>query len=385
MPRFSVLLLGGLLAGCSPAPDATDLRESAQTTGLWFVHDAGRSGKLLLPEITGSGVGLIDYDSDGDLDVFFAQGAAPGTRGEGNRLFRNELVPTGELGFVDVSATAGALGDGFAMGVSTADIDNDGDTDLFVSGVGRDYLLRNDDSTFVDITAMAGVDDPRWNGSASFADIDNDGDLDLFVTAYVDGWSDQARGCNNQTGAEDYCSPGNFEPTTDRLYRNDGDGRFRDITAVSGIDAAAGAGLGVVAGDFNGDDRVDFYVANDQTDNHMWLQTETGRFTEQALMRGSAYNADGRAEASMGVTVADIDGNGADDLFMTHLNNESNTLYLNDGRGAFREVTDRFGLGSTSLPYTGWGANWVDLDHDTDLDLYIVNVSVMTSATQGET
>ena len=388
-PVFLALLM--LLSACTGSDgDHPLLIEVATATGLTFAHSAGRTGKFYLPEITGSGVGLLDFDNDGDLDVLFAQGVSldpeattqPGQAG--NRLFRNELVPAGQLAFTDVSDQAGDLGSGFGMGIAAGDIDNDGDADVLITGLGRNYLLRNDGGRFVDISASAGVQDPRWNASASFSDYDLDGDLDVFVTAYVAGAVGANRVCRNSADQPDYCSPANFEALSDRLYANDGTGRFADVSEAAGIAADTGNGLGVVAADFNGDGAPDFYVANDQTANHLWLNRGDGTFGEQALMAGAAYNANGRAEASMGLTSGDFDADGDEDLFMTHLNGETNTLFRNEGDASFVDLTDRVNLGSGSLQYTGWGARWVDFDNDADLDLFVANGAVMLDAAHGD-
>ncbi len=365
------------------------LIEVAGPSGLTFTHSSGATGRFYLPEITGSGVGLVDYDNDGDLDVLFAQGAplgadSPPPAMPGNRLFRSELIPSGRLVFTDVSSQVGDLGGGFAIGIAAGDIDNDADIDVLITGVSGNALLRNDGGRFVDVTDEAGVGDGRWNASASFSDYDLDGDLDLFITAYVGGAISANRPCRNGAGQPDYCSPGNFEPLPDRLYANDGAGRFTDVSEAAGIAASAGNGLGVVAADFNGDGAPDFYVANDQTGNHLWLNRGDGSFDETALMAGAAYNANGRAEASMGVTSGDFDADGDEDLFMTHLNGETNTLFRNEGDASFVDLTDRANLGSGSLQYTGWGAKWIDFDNDSDLDLFVANGAVMLDAAHAD-
>jgi len=363
------LLLVLVLASTLTAADL--LVEAAEKTGLRFEHSTGSTGKYYLPEIMGSGVALLDYDNDGDLDVYFVQGAP----GMSDRLFRNRLTEDGALRFEDVTEQAGiAAGEGFGMGVATGDVDNDGDVDLFLTRFGPDRLLRNNgDGTF---SAVAGAWDENFGASAAFLDYDRDGLLDLFVTRY-NGFSLQGnKTCRGLTGELDYCSPLEYPPLPDRLYRNLGDGRFADRTAAAGVDQAFGNGLGVVAADFNRDGWVDVYVANDKTPNQLWLNRRDGTFADEALLAGSAYNADGMAEAGMGVTAGDYNGDGDLDLFLTHIRGETNTLYRNDGDGGFEDVTAAAGLAHTSVAMTGFGVHWFDVDNDGDLDLFAVNGDV---------
>ncbi len=386
----ALLLLG--LPGCESRTEPAALFVDATAdAGLDFWHFSGATGDYFLPETIGSGVALIDFDTDGDLDVFFLQGSllspdatmAAATRPPppgwtaGNRLYRNQLVPTGALSFEDVSGDAGDLGAGYGMGVAVGDFDNDGDPDLYLTGLVENFLLRNDGGRFTDVTADSGAADPRWNVGAAFLDFDVDGDLDLFVTAYV---ADPLahKECRSPAGMRDYCVPTVFEPLADRLFVNQGRNRFADISEASGIGAVAGNGLGVVAADFDLDGLIDVYVANDKTANHLWINEGDGRFTESALLAGAAYNSDGQAEASMGVAADDYDSDGDLDLFMTHLGAESNTLYRNDGRGDFVDVTDRTNLAAGSMRYTGWGTRWIDADHDGARDLFVANGAVLS-------
>jgi hypothetical protein len=230
--------------------------------GLDFQHFTGATGEFLFHENMGSGVAVFDYDGDGDLDVYFLQGAflaprrslkdclfplpAGGLSHSGvpqNRLFRNELVEAGKLRFVDVTRQAGVGHQGFGMGVAVGDYDRDGDQDLYVTNFGANVLYRNDgDGTFTDVTAQAGVDDVRWSVSAAFLDYDRDGDLDLFLTNYVDFTVVGNRACLNSMGERDYCSPEVYQPVPDRLFRNEGNGTFTDVTEAAGIVAAFGKG-----------------------------------------------------------------------------------------------------------------------------------------------
>ena len=365
-----------------PAPDggftaraAPLFREVAQETGLRFTHEPGAAGQYRLPEIIGSGVALLDYDGDGDLDVYLVQGS-PNAR-TSSRLFRNEMMKDRRLRFTDVTETAGVARRGWGMGAAVGDYDNDGDPDLYVTSFGSNTLYRNEGrGRFADVTSEAGVDDPRWSASAAFVDYDADGDLDLFVTAYVDFSEKGNKPCYDPAGQRDYCLPAEYRPLPARLFRNEGGGRFSDVTDPSGIGSAAGAGLGVVSTDANGDGFLDLYVANDGTKNHLWMNTGNGRFTEDGLMSGTAYDAAGRAEAGMGVAAADFDADGDEDLFVTNLIGETNTLYLNDGKGLFEDATVRLKLAAPSRPFTGFGTDWFDFDNDGWLDLFVANGAV---------
>lgn len=374
-------------AGSSSPPAAPEwFRDITPDSGVTFVHDAAPSEQRYLPEIVGAGVAMLDYDGDGDLDLYFVQGGGSVVgerRRRGNELWENQWQDSGRLVFIDVTERAGVADARYGMGAVAADLDTDGDTDLLVTNLGRDTLYRNDgDGTFSDVSDDAGLSEAAWSASATVADYNGDGRLDIFVTHYVEAPIEAHKVCTNVLDAVDYCSPTAYKGTRDTLLRNSGDLKFEDVTEAAGLAEARGAGLGVLASDLDGDGATDFFVANDQSANFLWHNLGDGRFEEQGLLSGSAYNAHGMAEASMGVTAADFDGDGDDDLFMTHLNAQTNTLYKNDGAGGFRDATDEVRLGSASLVYTGFGARWFDVDNDGDLDIFTANGAVITEPDQ---
>ena len=365
-------------------------REVAQEVGLDFHHFIGATGEYFFPEIMGAGVGLFDYDGDGDLDVYFLQGTMldkakemsqslfpfSGQAPPRNRLFRNDLNEKGELHFTDVTGEAGVGHEGYGMGMAVGDYDDDGRLDFYVTNFGPNVLYHNNGrGTFTDVTREAGVDDPRFSASAAFLDYDSDGDLDLYLTNYVSFTVKGNKECGETR--RDYCSPTVYEPLPDRLFRNEGAGKFTDITEEAGLGIAFGAGLGVVAVDFNFDDRLDIYVANDGTPNQFWVNTGDGTFEDLGLISGTAYNLDGVAEAGMGVTAADFDGDGDEDIFITHKKEETNTLYLNGRKAGFSDATYRSRLANPSAANTGFGTLWFDYDNDGWLDLFVANGAVV--------
>ncbi len=372
---FAAVSACGAADRISPAPTASALwfEDVANQRGLRFVYESGHRDRFYLPEIMGGGAALFDMDNDGDLDAYLVQGGrVPGgerARG-GNRLFRNR----GDGTFDDVTAASGAEGHGYGMGVTAGDYDNDGDVDLYVTNVGPNILLRNDGGgRFVDVTRDAGVGDAHWSTSAAFLDYDADGDLDLYVANYIN-WTPAAElPCFSLTGVPDYCSPRNYNaPAPDTLYRNNGDGTFTDVSAQAGIRVAFGNGLGVVAGDFDEDRRVDVFVANDSTMNQLWLNQGGGRFRDAALLRGCALDQDGAPKAGMGVHAADPDHDGDLDLLVVNLDGESDSFYRNHGP-YFTDDTVAVGLRAVSRPFTRFGMAMLDFDNDGWLDLFEAN------------
>ena len=362
---------------------ATSLfKEVAEQVGLKFQHYNGMTGKFYLPEITGSGVALFDFDNDGDLDVFLVQGNVlePNTRPNGTlfgKLFRNDLNLGKTLSFTDVTQKSGIVATGYGMGVATGDINNDGLPDLYLSNLGSNQMyLNKGDGKFVDVTKESGTDDPRWSTSASFFDYDRDGWLDLMIVNYADFSVSNNPACYAATTAKDYCTPRVFRAPGNRLFHNKGNGVFEDVTVMAGVDKEFGHGLGVVTADFNNDGWIDIYVANDGDQNQLWINQKNGRFVNDALLAGCAVNRNGQAEAGMGVDAGDFDGNGTDDIFITHLMDETNTLYVNLGEALFEDRTREAGLGMPGRRFTGFGTFFFDYDNDGWLDLFVANGAV---------
>jgi hypothetical protein len=368
----------------SPAGGMAWFEEVGTRAGITFVHTSGHTTKHLLPEIIGGGAALFDFDNDGLLDLYLVQsgslaserdGGAGSSEREGfsrasNRLYRNR----GDGTFEDVTERSGAGVGGYGMGVTAGDFDNDGFTDLYVTNFGSNVLLRNDGrGHLVDVTAQAGMASAGWSTSAAFVDYDGDGALDLFVAHYLN-WRPSAEvECFSLTGVPDYCSPASYDlPSPSTLYHNNGDGTFTDVSARAGILAAVGNGLGVVAGDFDRDGRVDLFVANDRTPNHLWLNQGGGRFVESALATGSALDQDGTAKSGMGVDAVDVDDDGDLDLLVVNLDGESDSFFRNRGR-FFNDDTVSVGLRTASRPFTRFGAAFVDFDDDGYLDLFEAN------------
>ena len=376
--------------GNSPfSPILLDVTEQA---GIDFVHLNGTTGEYLLPEIAGAGGALFDYDNDGDLDLYIVQGAElksgknfndmkwRDNQHPGDRLYRNDISADGNhsIRFTDVTDESGITAMGYGMGVATGDFNNDGAIDLYVTNLGSNQLFRNNsDGTFTDVTKQSRTDDHRWSTSAAFVDYDRDGWLDLFVTNYVDFSISMKRECFAASSARDYCGPDAYDPIGDRLLHNRGDGTFQEVTEAAGMSSALGAGLGVVTADFDNDGWTDIYVANDGDLNRLWINKKgSGTFEDMALLAGVAVNQMGLAEASMGIDAADFDSDGDEDLFMTHLTQESNTFYLNLGDGFFEDRTIQFGLHTPSLRYTSFGTGFFDYDNDSELDLLVLNGAV---------
>jgi enediyne biosynthesis protein E4 len=359
--------------------------DAAEQAGLDFIHVSGAAGQYYMAEQMGAGVALFDYDNDGDLDVFLIQGGEldgrpPAKRTVSSRLFRNDLVVKGAartLRFTDVTDQAGVAWREYGMGTAVGDYDSDGDLDLFLTSFGPEALFRNNgDGTFTNVADQAGVSDPLWSTSATFFDYDRDGNLDLFVANYLDFTIADNKVCADGVGARDYCSPRSYRPVPDRLYRNEGKGRFANVTESSGIVKADGAGLGVTAGDYNADGWLDLYVANDATPNQLWINRHDGTFADEGVLSGAAFNAAGNPEGSMGIASGDVDADGDEDLFVTNIIGETFVLYENDGKGNFEDRRAKWGVARPTAAYTGFGTDWIDYDNDGWLDLFVTNGAV---------
>lgn len=367
-------------------------KEVAEQVGLRFQHYNGMTGKFYLPEITGSGGALFDFDNDGDLDVFLVQGntlepnTQPGAtlfpwRGPETprgRLFRNDLNAKGaQLSFTDVTSQSGIVATGYGMGVAVGDINNDGLPDLYLTNLGSNQMyLNKGGGKFTDVTKESGTDDPRWSTSASFFDYDRDGWLDLMVVNYADFTVANSPNCFASNTARDYCTPRVFRSPGNRLFHNKGNGVFEDVTVSAGVSKEFGHGLGIVTADFNNDGWIDVYVANDGDQNQLWTNQKNGTFVNEALLAGAAVNRNGQTEAGMGVDVGDFDGNGTDDIFVTHLMDEINALFVNLGQAVFEERTREAGLGMPGRRFTGFGTLFFDYDNDGWLDLFVANGAV---------
>jgi enediyne biosynthesis protein E4 len=380
----TVRVAGGQRA-TTPTPSDAPPRFTniAPADGVDFRHVNGGTPDRLLLEIMGSGGLFFDYNEDGWVDVFIVDGGslvnAKVDATARDRLYRNR----GNGTFEDVSAASGITHSAYGMGTCAADYDNDGWTDLYVTAVGPNRLYHNDGGKrFSDVTAKAGVaGSPVFSTSCAFMDVDRDNDVDLFVVNYVDARIDNNAFCGDTTKKiRIYCHPLNFAPLQNVLYRNNGNGTFTDVSREAGIAGHKGNGLGIVSGDYDDDGLPDIFVANDTTPNFLFHNEGRGVFKEVALLSGVAVAADGRARAGMGTDFGDYDGDGDLDLFVTNHEMEAHTLFRNLGKGLFEDVTFPSGVGPPTLPFVGFGAGFLDIDNDSDLDLAIVNGHVMNSA-----
>ena len=360
----------------------TDVTDSA---GIHFKHADGAAGEYHLPETLGAGGAFLDYDNDGDLDLYLVNSAAP------SMLYRNN----GDGTFADTTAIAGVSNEkSYGHGVACGDYDNDGYVDIYVTNFGANRLYHNNgDGTFTDVTPKSGTGDARWSSSATFFDYNLDGYLDLYVVNYLDyqldasyppcfenpafGTTEKVRG---------YCHPKHFEGAPDKLYRNNGNGTFTDVTEAANIRDPGGPflgkGLGVVAADFDADGNPDLYVANDDTPNYLFYNKGDGTFAEIAILTGCAYSADGIAQAGMGVDAGDYNGDGFLDIFVTNFSYETNTLYRNNGDGTFTDVSYKAQLGEESYLSLGFGTGFFDADNDGHLDIFIANGHIFPTVEQ---
>ena len=362
------------------------LTDVASESGLVFRHERGADGRKHLPETMGSGLAWLDADGDGLQDLYVVQSGpfpSDGSASAANALFLN----LGGGSFRRLEAGYGADDLGYGQGVAAADYDGDGRVDLFVCNFGVDRLYRNLGSgRFEDVTERAGLGlEEGWSSSAAFADADGDGHLDLYVTRYLVYDLDDEIFCGDPgTGERRYCDPSLFEGAQDRFFRNTGNGGFIEATVDAGLDSASGKGLGVLFTDLDGDGAADLYVSNDLTPNHLFRNTGSGRFEPMSLFSGAAFNADGKAEAGMGLALGDVDRDGDVDLAVSNFDVETNTLYVNDGPMRFQDASARSGFGPPSFNLLGFGAVLADFDRDGELDYYVTNGHIFEKPTRAD-
>ena len=356
----------------------TDVRKEA---GITFLQDATQTEEKYYLETMGTGVGWLDYDQDGLMDLFFVQ-SAPTDIYKPPRLLRSALYHNnGDGTFTDVTEKAGVGGQGhYGQGVAIGDYDNDGYPDIYVTGYGRAILYHNNgDGTFTDVTAKAGVtNEGGWSTSAGWFDYDKDGWLDLVVTNYIE-WSPK----NNlycgehRPGYRSYCHPGNYKGQKTKLYHNNHDGTFTDVSEASGVGKPESKGMGVVLADFNNDGWPDIAIANDSWPNFLFLNKYDGTFQDVSLVSGIAASEDGRYEAGMGIDAADVDGDGWQDVYITHLDFELNRLYHNNRDGTFNDDTYRSGIGNKAILLSGVSAKFLDYDNDGWPDILQLNGAML--------
>lgn len=346
--------------------------------GISFRHVSPLSEERHIHLYMGSGLSWLDYDRDGWPDLYFCQGTASPPKSSrdqpSNRLFRNR----GQSEFTDVTELAGLIESEYSMGAASADFDNDGFADLYVTNFGENRLyLNNGDGTFSEVGRALGVNDSRFGSSCCWADIDRDGNLDLYVSNYLQIDLAKYPLCRTRYAGREIsfgCHPHYVPAAYDVLFRNLGDGRFEDFSERAGLHhEPARQGLGVMSADLDGDGDADFYVGNDTVPNQLWENQGNGTFRDRGLESGAALNRHGAAEASMGVAIGDVDGDSQFDLFVTNYFNETNTLYRNEGGLQFLDVTEDFGLAAPSRLRLGFGVSLIDANNDGWLDMFVAN------------
>ncbi|MEO6808433.1 MAG: CRTAC1 family protein [Isosphaeraceae bacterium] len=379
-----VMVPGVWTARADDRPGVIRFQDVAKESGVGFRFDNGTRGKHDLPEIMGGGVALIDVDGDGRLDLYFCNGgpivAEAGRNDPPCRLYRNE----GPWRFTDITDSAGCPGPSYAMGAAVGDFDGDGRDDLFVTGWRDQRLYRNlGGGRFVDVTDQAGLGSDLWSTSSGFADFDRDGDLDLYVAAYLDYDSRRPPFCAAPDGLRDFCGPEDFPAQADRLYRNNGDGTFTDVSAEAGIALPDGRALGVLIADLTGNSLLDVYVANDGTPCRLFENQGGLRFRDVGLEAGVALDDQGNPLAGMGVALGDLDGDGRSELLVSNFFGRSTIAFRAEAHGLFRDASTRFGLTVATHSVLGFGLGLADFDADGRLDLLQANGHVLDRARLG--
>ncbi|MFM7591128.1 MAG: CRTAC1 family protein [Isosphaeraceae bacterium] len=355
-------------------------QDVAKQAGLIMAHYPAAKGEFRLFETMGSGVGLIDFDNDGLLDIYIGQGAdVPYISGQSESRYNSRLYRNlGEMKFEDVTLKAGVGFGKFAEGIAVGDYDGDGDEDLYVAGFHSAALFQNQgNGTFREVTASAGLVNDGWATSCAFADFDKDGDLDLYVVRYLSKTVDIAGRptvkCNALPGQSGYCPPLAHQPEADSLYKNNGDGTFTDIGNTIGLSPDDGNGLGLAVADYDGDLLPDIFIANDKSQCRYYKNLGKMQFEERGLESGLAFNESGEPTAAMGVATGDIDQNGTFDILVTNFYEEGVTLFNNLGKGQFDVATSRARLKIPTKGMLGFGTGFHDFDNDGLLDLFITN------------
>jgi len=356
----------------------TDVRQAA---GITFLQDSTQSDEKFYLETMGTGVGWLDYDQDGWMDLYLVQSAATDLYKPPHPLRSALYHNNGDGTFTDVTEKAGVGAEGhYGQGVAVGDFDNDGYPDLYVTGYGRAILYHNNgNGTFTDVTAKAGVaDEDRWSTSAGWFDYDKDGWLDLLVTNYIEWTPKNNAYCGERRpGYRSYCHPGNYKGQKTKLYHNNHDGTFTDVSDASGVGKPESKGMGVVLADFNNDGWPDIAIANDSWPNFLFLNKHNGTFEDVSFLSGLAAGEDGRYEAGMGIDAADVDGDGWQDVYVTHLDFELNRLYHNNQNGTFDDDTFRSGIGNKAVLLSGVSMKFLDYDNDGWNDIVQLNGAML--------
>ena len=426
-PGFRALWPLTIVIAATPTPPASQSQinfiDASEIAGIAFKHSNGASGDKHLPETMGAGAGWIDFDGDGRLDLYLvdsgrlpatgsadsegaAQAALRSARDADHREAgddgRNLLYRGVGEGVFTIAATAAADDDGYGMGVTAADYDNDGWLDLYVTNFGPNVLLRNNGDGSFSRVENAATGDNRWSASAVWSDLDADGWLDLYVTNYIAYDIANARYCEEPLrDTRSYCHIDLFDGVADQLFHNNGDSDFEDVSAAAGVvNAAEDKGLGVVTGDLNDDGRIDMYVANDTAQNFLYVHTAVARPRNQAggesdpdgshalgfedigLFSGTGYSEDGKAQAGMGTNAADLDGDGSLEILVTNFAFEPNNLFRRITPGAYVDDTYALGLGEASLPTLGFGITAADFDGDGDTDVAVANGHILDNVAE---